>query len=115
MPDEVQVLMTLWAQPNIQKQILTTATSNQVFKYLSGELASVGFNKTPYQCSVKVNNLKEEYRKIKEVDPHGDVKSNWFAILDSVLGPGGETSTEVNSAVLTQPKSPEDERVNGMF
>ncbi len=116
LPDEVQVLMTLWAQPNIQKQLLTTAISNQVFEYLSSELASVGFNKTPHQCSVKVNNLKEEYRRIKEVEPYGDIKSNCFVILDSVLGLGGETSAEVDSsAVLTQPKSPEDEHVNGMF
>ncbi|XP_044041419.1 uncharacterized protein LOC122870995 isoform X2 [Siniperca chuatsi] len=108
LPDEIQVLMTLWAQPNIQRQLLTTATNNQVFRYLSSELALVGFNKTPHQCSLKVNNLKEEYRKIKEVEPYGDVKCDWFAILEGVLGPGGETSTEVDSsAVLTQPKSPE--------
>lgn len=110
MPDEVQVLMTLWAQSNIQKQLLTTVTKNQVFKYLSSELTLVGFNKTPQQCSLKVSSLTEEYRRIKAVEPNGDVKSNWFAILDSVLG--GQTSTEVDSsAVLTQP---EDERVKGL-
>lgn len=109
LPDEVQVLITLWAQPNIQKQLLSTSTNNQVFTYLSNELALVGFNKTPHQCSIKVNNLKEEYKKIKEINPHVDVKSDWFAILDSVLSPV-EYSTEVDStAVLTQPKSPEQE------
>ncbi|XP_037616689.1 uncharacterized protein LOC119482862 isoform X2 [Sebastes umbrosus] len=113
LPDEVQVLMTLWAQPNIQEQLLTTATTNQVFTYLSGELALVGFNKTPHQCSHKVNNLIEEYRRIREVEPYGDDRNDWFAILDSVLSPGGETYTEVDSsAVLTQPKSPEDKHVN---
>lgn len=114
LPDEVQVLMTLWAQPNIQKQLLTTATNHQVFTYLSGELALVGFNKTPHQCSLKVKNLTEEYRKIKEVEPHGDVRNDWFAILDSVLGAGEETSTEVDSSTV-QPKVPEDEHVNGML
>lgn len=108
--------MTLWAQPNIQEQLLTTATTNQVFTYLSGELALVGFNKTPHQCSHKVNNLIEEYRRIREVEPYGDDRNDWFAILDSVLSPGGETYTEVDSsAVLTQPKSPEDDHVNGML
>lgn len=116
MPDEVQVLITLWAQPNIQKQLLTTATNDQVFTYLSNELALVGFNKTPHQCSLKVNNLKEEYKQIKEMEPHVDVTSDWFAILDSVLCPDEESSTEVDStAVLTQPKSPQHEHVNGML
>lgn len=114
--DEVQVLITLWAQPNIQKQLLTTAANNQVFTYLSNELTLVGFNKTPHQCSLKVNNLKEEYKKIKEMDPHVDVQSDWFAILDGVLCPDGEASTEVySSAVLTQPKSPQHEHVSGML
>lgn len=116
LPDEVQVLMTLWAQPNIQKLLLTTAANNQVFTYLSNELALVGFKKKPHQCNLKVNNLKDEYRKLKELEPHRDVKSGWFAILDRVLGLDGEASTVVDSsAVLSQPKSPEDEHVNGML
>ncbi|XP_034718799.1 uncharacterized protein LOC117938369 isoform X3 [Etheostoma cragini] len=115
LPDEVQVLMTLWAQPNIQKQLLNTATNNQVFVYLSSELTFVGFNKTPDQCRLKVNNLKEEYRRIKELEPHRDVQNDWFAILDGVLGPGEETLTEADSsAALTQPNSPEGEHANDM-
>ena len=82
--------------------------------YLSGELALVGFNKTPHQCSRKVKNLTEEYRKIKEVEPHWDARNDWFAILDSVLGAGGETSAEVDSSAV-QPQAPEDEHVNGML
>nr|XP_020455284.1 uncharacterized protein LOC109959892 isoform X2 [Monopterus albus] len=113
LPDEIQVLMTLWAQPNIQQQLLTTAANDEVFTYLSNELALVGFNKTPHQCNVKVNHLKEEYKRIKEVDPYWEVKGDWFSILDGVLGAGGEASAEVDSsAVLTQPKSHKDEHVN---
>uniref|UniRef100_A0A3Q0SLU8 Myb/SANT-like DNA-binding domain-containing protein n=1 Tax=Amphilophus citrinellus TaxID=61819 RepID=A0A3Q0SLU8_AMPCI len=109
LPDEVQVLMTLWAQPNIQKQLLTTA-SDQVFTYLSSELALVGFNKTPRQCSVKVNNLKEEYKKVKKMEPYGVVKCDWFPILDAVFDPDGVTSKEVDSCALqTEPESPEHE------
>ncbi|XP_028287104.1 uncharacterized protein LOC114452117 isoform X7 [Parambassis ranga] len=104
--DEVQVLMTLWAQHNIQKQLLTSETINQVFTYLSNELALIGFNKTPHQCRLKVDNLKAEYKRIKQVEPHREIKSDWFAILDSVIGPGPELS-----APLTEPKSG-DERSN---
>lgn len=109
LPDEVQVLMTLWAQANIQKQLLNPATNKKVFTYLSNELTLVGFNKTADQCRLKVDSLKQEYKKIKEVEPYKDVKSDWFAILDGVLSPDGEASTEMDSfAVLTQFKSPED-------
>nr|XP_029135214.1 uncharacterized protein LOC109991696 isoform X2 [Labrus bergylta] len=110
LPDEVQVLMTLWAQPNIQKQLLHTATKTEVFKYLSSELAMVGFNKTAHQCSMKVNSLKEEYKRTKATGPNGDVKSEWFAILDGVLGQCTGTFSEVDSSVVrSQTKSPEEE------
>ncbi|XP_039892028.1 uncharacterized protein LOC120736115 isoform X2 [Simochromis diagramma] len=112
LPDEVQVLVTLWAQPNIQKQLLTAA-SDQVFTYLSSELSLVGFNKTPRQCSIKVNELKEEYKKIKHMEPYGVVKGDWFAILDSVFDADGATLKEVNScAVQKKPKSPQHEHVD---
>ncbi|CAJ1054924.1 uncharacterized protein LOC122870995 isoform X2 [Xyrichtys novacula] len=114
--DEVQVLLTLWSQPHIQKQLLNTATKTQVFKYLSSELALVGFNKTPQQCSLKVTNLKEEYKKIKETEPNGSVNSNWFAILDSVLGPGEAASLQVDSsAAVIQVKSADDENEKGIL
>ncbi|KAM4570165.1 uncharacterized protein PAE49_009371 isoform 2-T2 [Odontesthes bonariensis] len=109
LPDEVQVLITLWAQPNIQKQLLSSQANSQVFTYLSNELALVGFNKTPQQCNLKVNKLKVEYRKIKQVEPHRDDKSDWFAVMDSVFGSNGDASKEVeSSAVLEAPKSPKD-------
>ncbi|XP_041637249.1 uncharacterized protein LOC121505760 [Cheilinus undulatus] len=112
LPDEVQVLLTLWAQPNIQKQLLNTANNAQVFTYLSSELALVGFNKTPHQCSVKVNQLKEEYRQIKDTESDGDNKGNWFVILDGVLGPGRGASEEDSSAVLKQTTSSQQEKVS---
>lgn len=105
--------MTLWAQANIQKQLLTPATNNEVFTYLSNELTLVGFNKTADQCRLKVNSLKQEYKKIKEVEPYEDVKSDWFAILDGVLSPDGEVSTEMDSFAVTEFKSPADEYING--
>ncbi|XP_051803444.1 uncharacterized protein LOC110967438 isoform X5 [Acanthochromis polyacanthus] len=113
LPDEIQVLMTLWSQPNIQKRLLTSTDKNEVFTYLSSELALVGFTKTPHQCSLKVNNLKEEYKRIKQLGLFGDVKSDWFTILDGVLCPDGEKWKEMDSSmVLTEAKSPEDKCVN---
>ena len=113
MPDEVQVLITLWAQPNIQKQLLSSEANKQVFIYLSNELALVGFNKTPQQCNLRVNKLKEEYSKIKQVEPQEDYKSDWFAVMDSVFGSDGDASKEVeSSAVLKAPKSPEGEHIH---
>ncbi|KAM9704896.1 uncharacterized protein ACNS7B_001296 isoform 2-T2 [Menidia menidia] len=103
--DEVQVLITLWAQPNIQRQLLSSEAYDQVFPYLSNELALVGFNKTPQQCSLKVKELKEEYRRIKEGEQHLDAKSDWFAVIESVLGSGGDDS---KALLRTAPESPKD-------
>ncbi|KAM9328394.1 zinc finger and SCAN domain-containing protein 29-like [Pholidichthys leucotaenia] len=111
--DEVQVLMTLWAQANIQKRLLHTATAHQVFTYLSDELTLVGFNKSPRQCSVKVSNLLEEYKKIKQAGSRENDKSGWFAILDGVLNPEAETLKNSFSAHINR-KLPKDDQVNAM-
>lgn len=111
MPDEVQVLITLWAQPNIQQQLLTSEENDEVFTYLSDELAQVGFRKSPQECSLKVDKLKKEYIKLKQEGTNVKDKNDWFAIMDSVLFPEEETSKERNlSAVLTASKPPEGEQ-----
>lgn len=109
LPDEVQVLITLWAQPNIQQQLLTSEENEEVFTYLSDELAQVGFRKSPQECRLKVDKLKKEYVKLKQEGTNVEDKNDWFAIMDSVLFPEEETSKERNlSAVLTASKPPED-------
>lgn len=110
-PDEVQVLITLWAQPNIQKQLVASGAHGDVFTYLSNELALIGFDKTPQQCSLQVKTLKEKYEQIKQAEPWGDDQSNWFAVMDGVLGPGGETSKD---SAATAPESPEGERAHAL-
>ncbi|KAM6895686.1 uncharacterized protein FYW49_019557 [Xenentodon cancila] len=109
LPDEVQVLITLWAQPNIQKQLLASESNSQVFTYLSNELALVGFNKTSQECCLKVNELKEEYKLIRHTRPHREDKSDWFAIMDNVLHPDGKLYKELDSSsVSAAPESPEN-------
>lgn len=107
----MQVLITLWAQPNIQKQLPASGENDEVFTYLSDELAQVGFAKSPQQCSLKVDKLKKEYAKLKQEGANVNDKSDWFAIMDSVLFPEGDASKERNlSAVLTASNPPEGER-----
>ncbi|XP_029902118.1 uncharacterized protein LOC115355452 isoform X4 [Myripristis murdjan] len=119
LPDEVQVFLTLWAQPNIQEQLLSTVRNNKVFTYISNQLATVGFHKTANQCRIKVKKLKQCYKKLKCMqDKQND--SKWFAIMDSVLDPGGENAeTETSElrevdlpTMLTHPGSPEHDHMN---
>lgn len=94
----------------MQKQLRASGTHSDVFAYLSSELALIGFNKTPQQCSLKVDRLKEVYKTIKQVEPNGNNGSDWFAVMDSVLGPEAEPSRDPNSAAaLIAPESPEGE------
>ncbi|KAM4615279.1 uncharacterized protein ACJ7VT_010449 isoform 2-T2 [Polymixia lowei] len=121
LPDEIQVFLTLWAEPNIQEQLRSTVKNNRVFAYISSQLASVGFNKTAHQCRMKVKKLKQEYKKIKCTRGSKQCKARWFAIMDSVLGPGEENdenetndSREVDSSsAQTHIGCPEDDHVNG--
>lgn len=93
-PDEVQVLLTLWAEPSVQEQLLYSVHNNKAFTYLSKQLALVGFTKTPLQCRVKVKKLKQDYMTIKSTKGTRHKRWRWFSFMDAVLGPGGDTEAD---------------------
>lgn len=84
--DEVKVLLTRWAEENVQEQLGSTQRNERVFAQLSSELATQGFDKTTSQCRSKIRLLKQKYGKIKEQKDSKKQKSRWFAIMDKVLG-----------------------------
>ncbi|KAM6984756.1 uncharacterized protein FYW47_013742 [Aplochiton taeniatus] len=118
--DEVQALVTLWANENIQDQLLSNVRNETVFTMLAARLAALGFIKTPKRCREKIKKLKQEYKKIKDrkgTDHHGGI---WFAIMDDVLNYQPETldsrmmdSTLLTSKISTQATSFLDMEDNG--
>ena len=95
--EEVEVLLSLWAEESVQEQLTLTPRNERVFARLSSDLATQGFDKTTSQCMSKLRLLKQKYRKIKEQKDSEKQKSRWFAIMDKVNS-RHKTETETNTA-----------------
>lgn len=82
-------MLTLWANPAVQEELLLNVRNNKVYARLSANLASLGFNKVPKKCREKIKKLKQEYKRIKSGQHPGGGNSTrtslWFAIMDDVL------------------------------
>lgn len=81
-------MLTLWANPAVQEELLLNVRNNKVYTHLSANLASLGFNKAPKKCREKIKKLKQEYKRIKNGHRSGSNSrrtSVWFAIMDDVL------------------------------
>lgn len=87
---EVQALLTLWANPAVQDELILNVRNNQVYARLSATLQSLGFSKSAQKCREKIKKLKQDYKRMK----HGDHRNGrqrttttaWFSIMDAVLG-----------------------------
>lgn len=78
-------MLTLWANPEVQRELLLNVRNNKVYTCLSSKLALLGFNKAPKKCREKIKKLKQEYKRIKNGQYRGGNSSVWFAIMDEVL------------------------------
>lgn len=78
-------MLTLWANPEVQRELLLNVRNNKVYTCLSSKLALLGFNKAPKKCREKIKKLKQEYKRIKNGQNRGGSSSVWFAIMDEVL------------------------------
>uniref|UniRef100_A0AAQ5ZXC0 Myb/SANT-like DNA-binding domain-containing protein n=1 Tax=Amphiprion ocellaris TaxID=80972 RepID=A0AAQ5ZXC0_AMPOC len=83
---EVQALLTLWASPEVQQELIFSMRNEKVYTYLSAKLTSLGFNKEPKKCREKIKKLKQLYKRIKNGHHVGGSGSVWFSIMDEVLG-----------------------------
>lgn len=78
-------MLTLWANPEVQRELLLNVRNNKVYTCLSSKLALLGFNKAPKKCREKIKKLKQEFKRIKNGQYRGGSSSVWFAIMDEVL------------------------------
>ncbi len=97
-------MLTLWANPAVQEELLLNVRNNKVYSCLSAKLASLGFNKAPRKCREKIKKLKQEYKRVKNGQHRGGSYSTrtsaWFAIMDDVL------TSKAAAARRSQPAEP---------
>lgn len=105
---EVQALLSLYATKTMHRDFEGQKQNMRIFEKISNELANIGIHHTTKQCREKVKKLKQDYKKIKEINESGAEfkKSKWFNILDSILGKHPEYSESTVPSSESSPTEP---------
>ena len=86
---ETKALISIWGEVNIQEQLDGATRNKTVFVDISKQLQRLGYDKDWQQCRIKVKNLKNQYKKVKD---HNGVTGNrrkvfkYYEQLDRILG-----------------------------
>ena len=86
---KTKVFISIWGEVNIQEQLDGATRNKTVFVDISKQLQRLGYDKDWQQCRIKVKNLKNQYKKVKD---HNGVTGNrrkvfkYYEQLDRILG-----------------------------
>ena len=62
--DEVQVMLGIWGDASVQRQLKGTVRNSHVFDKIVKELASKGYKRDEKQCRGKLKQLKKKYKEV---------------------------------------------------
>lgn len=105
--DEVQALLSLFAEESIQQQLHGATRNDKVYACISARLGDLNIHRSSKQVREKLKKLKQDYKKIKDHNNRSgsDRKSGkWFERLDAVLGHHSyfSSSLEANDITLLE-------------
>ena len=63
--EETKLLIALWSEEAVQHELNTMHNKKLVWDKISQRIADGGYSRSAKQCRVKINNLKQKYRKIR--------------------------------------------------
>ena len=61
--DEIRTLLAIWAEENIQRQLLGATRNATVFQRISQDLQQHGYVRNWKQCREKIKALKKKYKE----------------------------------------------------
>ncbi|XP_015904995.1 uncharacterized protein [Parasteatoda tepidariorum] len=100
MEDETIILIGIFSRSDIQEELRGAKRNITVYEKIAGELSSIGFSRTAYQCREKIKRLRKEYQHIKycmqnNLTPKKPMKH--YDLVDSIFN-SNNSSEQVNAA-----------------
>ncbi|KAG5283680.1 hypothetical protein AALO_G00044760 [Alosa alosa] len=119
---EVQSLLSIYAEEEIQREFGMLRRNEKVYQKIAERLAEMGFHHTSKHCRDKIKKMKQDYRRIKElestgVDPCKRLgRPRWFDALDAILSRKADyvhmSGTNHGETLLLEVMSDDDSRSN---
>lgn len=100
--DEAKLLISLWGDLAVQEKLNSMHNKKPIWEQISAKMAAAGYTRSAQQCRIKINNLKQKYRKVRDSNREsGKERHEWeyFEAMDVVLGckPSSEPLVLVDS------------------
>ena len=64
--EEIKLLIALWIEEAVQHELNTMHHKKLVWDKKSHKIVDGGYSRSAQQCRVKINNLKQKYRNIRD-------------------------------------------------
>jgi len=75
--EETKLLIALWSEEVVQHELNTMHNKKLVWYKLNQGMANGGYLRSAQQCRVKINNLKQKYRKIRDRNKISGNQREW--------------------------------------
>ena len=112
--EETKLLIALWSEEAVQHELNTMHNKKLVWDKISQGIADEGYSRSAQQCRVKINNLKQKYRKIRDgnkISGNQQKEREMFEPMDHVLG--CKQTSKPRVVVDSMPSSSkEDEKIS---
>ena len=75
--EETKLLIALWREEAVQHELNTMHKKKLVWDKISQGMADRAYSRSTQQCRVKINNLKQKYRKIRDGNKISGNQREW--------------------------------------
>ncbi|KAM7358514.1 uncharacterized protein ACRADG_003459 isoform 1-T2 [Cochliomyia hominivorax] len=86
--DETKLLIQLWGDPKVQRELITTHKKHVVISQLSAKMEEYGYYRTPEEITTRIKNMKCFYNRLKkEMETNKGMDPSWrhYAEMDAIM------------------------------
>ncbi|XP_075163543.1 uncharacterized protein LOC142236167 [Haematobia irritans] len=86
--DETKLLIQLWGDPKVQRELITTHKKHVVISQLSAKMEEYGYYRSPEEITTRIKNMKCFYNRLKkEMEVNKNLDPSWrhYADMDAIM------------------------------
>ncbi|XP_061401935.1 uncharacterized protein LOC133337747 [Musca vetustissima] len=86
--DETKLLIQLWGDPKVQRELITTHKKHLVIAQLASKMEEYGYHRSPEEITTRIKNMKCFYNRLKkEMELNKDMDPSWrhYADMDAIM------------------------------
>ncbi|XP_073837696.1 uncharacterized protein isoform X3 [Musca autumnalis] len=86
--DETKLLIQLWGDPKVQRELITTHKKHLVIAQLASKMEEYGYYRSPEEITTRIKNMKCFYNRLKkemELNKNMDISWRHYADMDAIM------------------------------